>query len=85
LDSTAICQLAKEWALSNFKPAPEQLVRNGLAIFVGAIAEWQKTRHVSLKNAGAAEATIAGVAVSARAVSRLSGPLGSPARVSNNE
>jgi AcrR family transcriptional regulator len=39
----AIYQLAKEWVLSNFKLTREQLVRNGLAIFVGAITEWQKS------------------------------------------
>ncbi len=38
----AIYQLAKEWALSNFKLPREQLVRNALAIFVGTITEWQK-------------------------------------------
>jgi hypothetical protein len=38
----AIYQLAKEWALSNFKLPREQLMRGALAIFVGTIAEWQK-------------------------------------------
>jgi AcrR family transcriptional regulator len=38
----AIYQLAKEWTLSNFKLAREQLVHSALAIFVGTIAEWQK-------------------------------------------
>jgi AcrR family transcriptional regulator len=39
----AIYQLAKVWALSGFKLAREQLVRNALAIFVGTVAQWQKS------------------------------------------
>jgi AcrR family transcriptional regulator len=38
----AVYQLAKVWALADFKLPRDALVRNALAMFAGTIAEWQR-------------------------------------------